>query len=90
MVEPGNIRETYPIDPKSTLGMDVVMLARFAYYKVLNTLDVARKLDGMQPISADGSKELQDRFTIVMQELDIIKRIIINHIPDEVHDSDRH
>lgn len=88
MVEPGNIRETYPINPDGTLGMDVVMLARFAYYKVLNTLDVARKLDGMQPINADGSMELQDRFTIVMQELDIIKRIILNHIPDEIHDSD--
>lgn len=90
MVEPGNIRDTYPIDPKSTLGMDVVMLSRFIYDMTLTCLDLARKLDGMQPIKPDGSAELQDRVTIVMQELDIIKRIIVNHIPDEIHDSDRH
>ncbi len=90
MVEPGNIRDTYPINPDSTLGMDVVMLTRFAYDKVVACLDFARKLDSMQPIKTNGSAELQDRMAIVMQELDIIKRIIINHIPDEVHDSDRH
>lgn len=90
MIEPGNIRETYPVDPKSTLGMDVVMMARFAYDKAYTCLDLARKLDGMQPIKTDGSKELQDRIAIVLQELDIVKRIIINHIPDEVHDGDRH
>lgn len=90
MIEPGNTRETYPIDPKNTLGMDVVMLARFAYDKSLTCLELARKLDGMQPIRMDGSTELQDRISVVMQELDLIKRIIINHIPDEVHDSDRH
>lgn len=90
MVEPGNIRETYPIDPESTLGMDVVMLVRLARSKVLYCLEQARRLDGMQPISPVGSMELQDRMSVVMQEVDIIQRIIINHIPDEVHDSDRH
>lgn len=87
MIEPGNTRETYPIDPKNTLGMDVVMLARFAYDKALTCLELARKLDGMQPIRMDGSMELQDRVSVVMQYFDLVKRIIINHIPDEIHDS---
>lgn len=90
MIEPGNIREHYPIDPDSTLGMDVVMLTRFVYDKALRCLVLARRLDGMQPIGTDGSSELQDRITVVMQELDIIQRIIINNIPDEIHDSDRY
>lgn len=90
MVEPGNIRDTYPIDPESTLGMDVVVLAKFAYNRALAFLNLARKLDGMQPISADGSRELQERVAFVMRDLDIINRIIENHNPDEVHDSDRH
>ena len=88
MIEPGNTRETYPIDPKNTLGMDVVMLARFAYDKSLTCLELARKLDGMQPIRVDGSTEIQDRISVVMQQLDIIKRIILNHIPYEVHNGD--
>lgn len=88
MIEPGNTRETYPIDPKNTLGMDVAMLARFAYDKSLTCLALARELEGMQPIRADASTELQDRISVVMQQLDIVKRIIMNHIPDEIHDGD--
>lgn len=90
MIEPGNLRETYPIDPKKTLGMDVVMLTRFVYDKAVTNMRLARKIEGMQPIRTDGSTELQDRISVVMQELDMIKRIIINHIPDEVYNSDRH
>lgn len=88
MIEPGNIREHYPIDPERTLGMDVVMLTRIVYDKALRCLVLARRLDGMQPIGADGSSELQDRTAFVLQGLDIIQRIIINNIPDEIHDSD--
>lgn len=90
MIEPGNIREIYPINPESTLGMDVVMLVSIASRKALYCLEQARRLDGMQPISPDGSMELQDRIAIVMQELDIIQRIVVKHNSDEIHDSDRH
>lgn len=86
MIEPGNTRETYPIDPNKTLGMDVVMLTRFIYDKAVTNMRLARKIEGMQPIREDSSRELQDRTAVVLQQLDMIKRIIYNHIPDEIHD----
>lgn len=85
MIEPGNTRETYPIDPNKTLGMDVVMLTRFIYDKAVTNMRLARKIEGMQPIREDGSRELQDRTAVVLQQLDMIKRIIYNHVPDEIH-----
>lgn len=85
MIEPGNIREEYPIDPNKTLGMDVVMLTRFIYDKAVTNMRLARNIEGMQPIRIDSSRELQDRTTIVLQQLDIIKRIIHNHVPNEIH-----
>lgn len=86
MIDPGNIREEYPIDPNKTLGMDVVMLTRFIYDQAVTNMRLARNIEGMQPIRIDSSRELQDRTTIVLQQLDIIKRIIYSHVPDEIHD----
>lgn len=86
MIEPGNIREHYPIDPHHTLGMDAAMLARFAYDKAVRVHTRARSIEGMQPISATDSRELQDRVSVVMQELDCVIRILNNYQVDEIHD----
>lgn len=85
MIEPGNIREHYPIDPHHTLGMDVAMLARFAYDKALQSMKRARSIEGMQPIGAGDSRELQDRVAVVLQELDQVVRILNNYQVNEVH-----
>lgn len=86
MIEPGNIREHYPIDPHHTLGMDAAMLARFAYDKALQVRKHACSIEGMQPIRPGDSRELQDRVAIVLQELDQVHRILNNYQVDEVHD----
>lgn len=85
MIEPGNIREHYPIDPHKTMGMDAVMLARFAYDKSLQAMKRARSIEGMQPIRSGDSRELQDRVAVVLQELDHVIRILNNYQIDEVH-----
>lgn len=90
MIEPGNTRETYPIDPKNTLGMDAQMLTRFAYDKAICAHGCALGIEGMQPIRPGDSRELQDRISVVLQELDQIIRMLRNYHIDEIHDSYRH
>lgn len=86
MIVPGNMRENYPIDPHKTLGMDAVMLARFAYDKAHQALTRARSTEGMQPMRPGDSRELQDRVAVVLQELDQVIRILNNYQVDEIHD----
>lgn len=88
MIEPGNIREHYPIDHDKTMGMDAAMLARFAYDKSLQAMKRARSIEGMQPIRPGDSRELQDRVAVVLQELDQVIRILNNYQLDEIHDDD--
>ena len=87
MIEPGNVRSHYPMNPESFLVMDAACLLEMISSHVAGARHRAINPDKMQPISPGDARELQDRCNVVMQQLDIMDRIIRNYNPNEVYDS---